>query len=61
MEIRTLEDLEQAAKDRQAITVRYPYAAARIPAAFIMNMPAAQVLKMIRFGMSIYVRGPREH
>jgi len=50
----TLEELGQLAHDRKAVVVNYPGKPVRIPAAFVLQMQAAQVLKFMRWGMTEY-------
>jgi hypothetical protein len=50
--IRTLEQLEQAALDRRAISCGTIFK--RTPAAFMLSMQAREVLRFLRSGMFIY-------
>lgn len=50
--IRTLEQLELAALDRKAVSSGVCFR--RTPAAFVISMPAIQVLRLLRSGMFIY-------
>ena len=58
-QIRTLEGLMQAVRHRKAVIVRPGNGNIRIPAAFVIGMPARVVYSYIRQGMYLYKKGKK--
>lgn len=60
MKIKTLKQLKAAADSKKSVVCAGMFGGKRMPAAFVMNMSASIVFRMIESGIYVYKPQPRK-